>query len=109
MSGIESVEIGPIVYRVAFCVDLHSEDRVKLDGWIRYNSSEILMDTELGAQRALQVLWHEVVHGIYEDAGLEQPDEQLVTAVGNRMIMLIRTNPELIKVTQDKSPVLRKE
>lgn len=107
--AIKKVKIGPISYEVIHAHDLHSNDRVKLDGWIRYNTSEILIEGDLGAQRSLQVLWHEVVHGLFEDAGIDQPDEQVVTAVGNRLIELIRNNAELVKVTQDENPVLRND
>lgn len=107
MSGIEEINIGSIFYEVGFVEELKSKDGTKLDGWIRYDTSEILMDDSLGAQRALQVLWHEIMHGIFEEAAVDQPDEQVVTAVGNRMIELIRDNPELVRVTQDKKPVMR--
>jgi len=108
MSGIEEINIGPIYYEVGFVENLRAKDGTKLDGWIRYDTSEILMDDSLGSQRALHVLWHEIMHGIFEDAAVDQPDEQTVSAVGNRMIELIRDNPELVRVTQDKKPIIRR-
>lgn len=94
----EHIKIGPITYTIRFVNDLRDGDQ-KLNGWIRYNSAEVLLDGELSGQKALSTIWHEAIHGILEQRGHNELnsslDDGLITALTYGSIQLIRDNPWL--------------
>jgi hypothetical protein len=103
--SVESVKIGCAVFSVGFVDDLH-DDGHKLDGWIRYHDSQILIDSDCKAQRAKQVLWHEILHGICDCVAIDQPNEEALTAMANLLVDVLMCNPELVKLTVSDKPVV---
>jgi len=103
---IDGVQIGPIKFTVRFVDDLRAEDGRGLDGWIKYGQSSISIDSNVGPQRARQTLWHEVIHGIFDNAGIEQPPEGTVDALANGVMDVLMRNPALVELTIGE-PVIR--
>lgn len=100
---IDHVQIGPIRYAVHLVEDLHDFDsdgkRQGLDGHIKYGSCEVQIEQILNPQRALQVLWHEVLHGIMTGAGLGGHDEKTIEVLSHGLVDVLQRNPDLVKLT----------
>lgn len=91
----ETVKIGGVDYIVEYVPDLRDGDQ-GLNGWIRYNDCKIQIDADLSDQRKRIVLWHEIVHGLLENAGAEsEHDEKIVVALGYGLVQVLRDNPQL--------------
>lgn len=101
---IDVIRIGAIDYKVTEREDLHyvNDDGKKcaLHGDIRWGAAEIRVATEQNEQVKIATLWHEAVHGILNNAGIDDHPEQIVMALGYGLVQLVRDNPELIKLTQ---------
>ena len=97
--AIDSIQIGPIIYKVQFVDNLHAEDGRGIDGWIRYGQSTISVDSSVGPQRARQTIWHEVIHGLFDNAGIAQPPEGTVEALANGVMDVLMRNPALVDLT----------
>jgi hypothetical protein len=91
------IKIGGVDYPVSDRDDLHDNHK-PLYGWIKFNTMEILINSELGPQARYTVLWHEIVHGILNHAGFDEQDEKLVCALGHGLVQVLRDNPELLKL-----------
>lgn len=102
MLDIGHILIGPALFAVQFVDKLRSDDDRPLDGWIRYADSTINIDSRCGEQYARQVLWHEIVHGILDASGIDQPEEGNITAISNGIISVLQNNPELVALTIKK-------
>jgi len=93
------IKIGAVTYRVDRVADLRDGD-TGLNGWIRYNTSEILVDAALSEPRAAVTLLHEVVHGIVENAGRSM-EEQAVRALAFGLAHVTRDNPEMVPAVRE--------
>ncbi len=91
------IKIGAIDYPVIDQDDLHDNHK-QLYGWIKFNTMEILLSTELGPQARYAVLWHEIVHGVLNAAGIDDDNERLVLAMGHGIVQVLRDNPALIEM-----------
>lgn len=89
-----SVRIGGAEYTVHEVRDLCS-GKTDLNGWIKYNESEIHIEEGMGDQMKRATLWHEVVHGILEHAGHSDHSEEQVIALGYGIVQVLRDNPWL--------------
>jgi len=100
---IDYVQIGPIRYAVHLVEDLHDFDgegkRHGLDGHIKYGPCELQIEQALNSQRAVQVLWHEILHGIMTGAGLGDHDEKVIDVLSHGLMDVLQRNPDLIKLT----------
>lgn len=74
--------------------------RVGLNGHIRYNECQIKVDSDLHPQIKEITIWHEVLHGILENAGFfqEQTHERIIDALAHGIVQVLRDNPEMGKV-----------
>lgn len=90
-----TVRIGALAYAVVEVDDLEAEDGEKLLGHILHNHCEIRIDRALPDQVKVAVLWHEIIHGILEQAGVTNQKEGLVLALGYGMVELLKDNPGL--------------
>lgn len=90
----ESIRIGGAEYSVSEVKDLRSGD-TGLNGWIKFNKSEILVEAEMSDQQKRAIVWHEVVHGILEHAGHSDHKEEQICALGYGIVQVLRDNPWL--------------
>lgn len=91
----DRIKIGGVDYTVEQ-VDGLRDGNESLNGWIQYNECKILVDAGLSPQRQRIVIWHEVVHGLLEHAGIEEDrSEHMVVALGYGIVQALRDNPWL--------------
>ena len=75
----ESVRIGGVEYEVIDNVSGLNDGQNVLAGEINYNDSVIrLNEVVAGHQMKCITLWHEILHGIRDHAGIEIEDEETV-------------------------------
>ena len=91
---IKSVKIGGIVYDVVETSGLFDES-TKLNGHIEYQKTKIELESNMSAQCKKVILFHEILHGIMTQAGLEN-DEKLVEILAYGLVGVLQDNPELV-------------
>lgn len=98
-----SIKIGPISYSVSEQEDLHDVDaeykKSWLNGHILHSTARLKVNAEMSRDVKVATLWHEVVHGILNNAGRTDDNEEHVIALGYGLMQVIRDNPELIRFT----------
>lgn len=83
----ESVRIGGVEYEVIDNVSGLNDGQNVLAGEINYNDSVIrLNEVVAGHQMKCITLWHEILHGIRDHAGIEIADEETVVELFARGI-----------------------
>ena len=97
---LDRIKIGAIDYPILDRDDLHDNHK-PLYGWIKFNTMEIILSTELGPQARYVVLWHEVVHGILNHAGIDDSDEKLINALAYGVVQVLRDNPALLTLLNE--------
>lgn len=100
----DKVQIGPISYQIKHVEDLHTTEEdgkkyIGLNGHILYNSATIKVEENLTEDMKIAVVWHEVLHGLLEQAGIDEHPEKVIVVLGYGLVRLLRDNPELIKAT----------
>lgn len=63
-----------------------------LAGHILYTSASIRLDADLPEDRKEQVFVHEVLHGIFEEAGYDEQDEDMVNRLGKVLYQVLKDN-----------------
>ena len=79
-----SVKIGGVVYAVEETTETLCVKNRECVGTIDYENAVIRINNKRGTQRQAQTFWHEVVHGIFFDRGIDLGDEEesIVEALG---------------------------
>lgn len=90
----ETIRIGGIDYTVSEHKDLRDGD-TWLNGHIIYDQCQIRVDSELADYRKFVTIWHEVLHGLLEHAGMGDHDEKLIIALGYGITQVLRDNKYL--------------
>jgi hypothetical protein len=91
----ETVRIGPIDYKIEEVVRLTTADNTRLCGEIDYHNSVINLDTEQSPQSKRVTLWHEILHGILNNAGKSDHNEELIEIISLGIVGVLRDNPSL--------------
>lgn len=83
----ESVRIAGVEYAVRYVADLNNGQNLAY-GQIDYENSIIRLSSTIGTehQRRGQILWHEILHGIRENNGMEIENEEAVVEMFARGI-----------------------
>ena len=98
----ESIEIGPISYKIEHNRDAVTRWRAAegdpyLAGTIRYRESIIAIDPDLPLGQKRLALLHEVVHGVLQMLGINAVNnEDVVTPVASLLLDTLRRNPALV-------------
>lgn len=93
-----SIKIGGLDYEVEEVQNLCAEDGTKrLNGHIIYDSCKIRIDQGLNQQVQTVCMWHEIIHGILTQAGIDNHDEAHIEALSYGIVQVLRDNPELAK------------
>lgn len=94
--GVATIRIGPIDFSVRAIERLVNDNgSEKLDGHIKYATSEILVEANTEAQAQRQVIWHEIIHGILTQAGYSEHDEKMIDIISYGVMQVLRDNPIL--------------
>lgn len=90
--------IGAIDYKVEAVHNLHS-DNGDLYGEVSYAACTISIDDKhTNDQRTPFIVWHEVIHAILEQAGLDDTDEKIAHVLGYGVVKALKDNPYLREV-----------
>lgn len=100
----DTIRIGPYRYRVVVdqaVVDAASrEASAHLCGSANHIEQTISLSPKLGPDARAEVLLHECIHGIFEQAsigrGLKGDVERVVEVLGYGVLDLLRRNPDLV-------------
>lgn len=63
-----------------------------LAGQIVYSSGVIKIDAGLPEDRKEQILIHEVLHGVFEEAGYNDEEEDMVNRLGKVLYQVLKDN-----------------
>ena len=92
----KTLKIGALTYTVEPEKNLHSAEGHSLYGQIFYTDCKILIDEKyVDSQRLPFSLWHEVIHGILEQAGMADVKEKIVEVLGYGVVDALRNNKVL--------------
>jgi len=91
-----AVQIGPLTFTVKETRGLRADDGDKLLGQLRYDDQVIDLEAGQGPDAKRITLIHEILHGIFFNAGLRDHDEQLIDLVATGFLDLLRQNPHLL-------------
>lgn len=91
---IKQIKIGSTYYSIELVDRLESKDTVALDGNLRFDESEIKLRASLSPQRLVQTLFHEIIHGIFDQVARDA-DDQTIDALAHGIMQVLRDNPAL--------------
>jgi hypothetical protein len=97
-----TIQIGTLVYMVDAVKGLH-DDGGDLYGEADYQNCIIRIDDKFtDCQRTSAILWHETIHAILDQVGMnEEVDEKAVIVLGLGIADIIKHNCDLVKLTQE--------
>ncbi len=103
MRKINKIKIGGIYFDVTEEKDLKDPTAGRgLDGDIAYGKCKIRINANLSYQLRMQTLWHEIIHGILAQSGVEKYNEILVDVLAFGILMVLVDNPELANVRPEQ-------
>lgn len=89
----KTVKIGGLIYKVAQVEDLSRLEMVEdLAGMIYYREAEMKIDKELPTQIANHTLIHEMTHGILQEAGYTEHEEEMADRIGKVLYQVLLDN-----------------
>ncbi len=95
----DTIKIGPQAFAIIVVKDLRAQDKDdRLQGEISYSHSEVRLDENLDAFGRRQVLWHEILHGILTQAGMQtsvKNEENIIDALSYGILSALQDNPWL--------------
>lgn len=91
----KTIRIGGFDYDVVEKERLRNEQDVRLSGQIACEDLEIRVDSDISDRFRPLVLWHEVIHGILQHAGISDHNEQQIEALAYGIMQVLRDNPWL--------------
>jgi hypothetical protein len=89
------IKIGPMVFQVTKVGALKNSKGERFDGWIYHDTCRICLDENLTDQYERVVLWHEIIHEILTQAGVEDQNEGLIDAMAYGLVGVLQDNPWL--------------
>lgn len=85
-----TIRIGAIDYKIVM-IDNLRDDGDYLNGHIVYDDAVIKLNSDMEKQREFVALWHETIHGILEQAGIDH-NEQTAISLGFGIVQVLRDN-----------------
>ena len=86
----QHIKIGAINYNV-FQLENLQRDQALL-GQILYNQATIQLENGLSGDRKEQIFVHEVLHGCFREAGIEEQDEDIINRVSIILHQVLKDN-----------------
>jgi len=88
------IRVGGVDFTVVERRDLR-DGNTGLNGHILYNDCEIRIEQEMTPHKKWITVWHEVLHGLLEQAGMDDHEEKIIVALGYGVTQALRDNPWL--------------
>jgi hypothetical protein len=92
---MKTVRIGALDYQVVEVERLQADDRSALIGLINTHELVIQVETRLDPQMKLTTVWHETLHGLLCQAGIDEHDEKTLEVLSYGIVQVLRDNPQL--------------
>jgi hypothetical protein len=95
-----TVKVGAIPYTVIQCGETLTIDRKECTGIIDYEQQFIKINTVVqGQQRAEETFYHELIHAIARERGLDWGDnkELYTTELAKGLYQVVKDNPEAFR------------
>ncbi len=107
MSAVDKVDVLGKTYRVEETPGMIVEDDAS--GKCIPHRCHIRIDPEQDIQQYRDTLWHEVMHGIFSEAGLshsfkDEEEEHIVRVLSTASLQALRANPKLRTFLFQKDP-----
>ncbi len=96
----KTVRVGAFDYRVVEVERLQNDDRSPLLGKVDVRDLTIAIDAEADDQVKQTTLWHEMMHAILVQAGLDEHDEKVLEVLCYGIVGILRDNPQLARLVQ---------
>lgn len=100
---IDHLKIGTLTYTVVEKADLVGRnkdgERTWLYGDVRYRKQRIRLERKLPEDKKLVTVWHEAIHAILEQAGINDETEPLVIALSYGIVRILQDNPAMVTLT----------
>lgn len=101
MLKLSKIKIGHIQYDITHEESLIGEDGEQLYGLILYQEQKIKLRKGLKPDREIEVLLHEIIHGISSENLLDL-DEKTVNTLGNGLAQVLIDSPTLLDYIRQK-------
>lgn len=88
------IKIGSILYKVKDKDLAITESSL---GEILYAKGKIHLEPKQSPERKLETLMHEVLHGVFYEAGIEDQEEDVINRVGKMLTQTLTDNPLLLQ------------
>jgi len=103
----KKIIIGSAIYDVEH-LDVHEAIGRSISGEILYGGGKIRVGPYGDHSNVLNTLVHEILHGVYQEYGLENT-EQIVQPAANGLTTIFRDNPKLLKFMIKEAKKMRKD
>jgi len=87
----DTVRIGAVDYRIESVREL-KRGGCRLWGDIKYSRSRIRIVDKLGPQARRITLWHEILHGILTQGGIDKHSEREIDLIAHGIVEVLRDN-----------------
>jgi hypothetical protein len=91
----KTIRIGGFDYDIVITDGLRSERDERLSGQIACEDLEVRVSADISDRFRPLVLWHEIIHGILQHAGISDHNEQQIEALAYGIMQVLRDNPWL--------------
>lgn len=91
----KTIRIGGFDYDIVVKDELRNDQDVRLSGNIDCEALEIRVSSEITERFKPLVIWHEVIHGILQHAGISEHSEQHVELLAYGIMQVLRDNEYL--------------
>lgn len=103
----KNINVAGINYEVREVEGLAAEH--DLGGQILYEKGIIKIDADMSQDKKEQVLVHEIIHSIINEAGYNEQDEEMVTRLGIVLYQVLKYNNLYFGSEEDSVEVMTKE
>lgn len=94
---MKTIRIGLLDYEIRHTNGLSGANEegkyTRYHGRVYYDDQVIEVEEQASAARQWATLWHETIHVLLEQAGIEEAHEQIVTVLGYGIPAVLQANP----------------
>ena len=87
----KTIKIGPQVFKVVLVEDLKDDKGETMCGRLIFAKSEIIINSDSDEFSRRQTLWHEILHGLFEQASIKH-DEKIIDTLAYGIIQVLDDN-----------------
>lgn len=89
---MDEVKVAGVTYRVIEKPFVEIDENKNYLGACYYSTTEIVILETLSDERKDDVLFHELTHAIFHEAGYEEQDEDMINRIGKVFHQVIKDN-----------------